>query len=77
MRKAKIDDYLKQIIDGQQIIADLISEQTKKITVSNNSKREKALAYLDPKNREKAKHMREKNPEIYDYITEILKLFFT
>jgi len=76
MRK-KHEEKIISVLDNQ---INLLSSLIKKTTVMNNNivdNKNKPLAFHGEQDREKAKELREINPELFDFIIEIMKLYFS
>lgn len=55
-----------------------LDRMTKKMAVdNNNSIGKKPIMYIGPETREEAFKLKRKDPELYEYITEVLRLYFT
>lgn len=76
----------KDAIDILSSVGNSIDRQTaaienliKKITLLQNMSIQKsnAIMYIAPEQRENARNLALENPDLYEYITEVLKLYFT
>lgn len=74
-------DLLGEIHTELRKINDNLDRLIKRISVFHNEKNVGSAArpygWLTPSERLKADELRKKDPEVYDYITECLKLFLT
>lgn len=71
-QKKKTAEILSEINSKLNTIIDLLNIQIKRFAKSSNEPK----AWIQKKDREEAEKLRELNPEMYDYVIEMLKLYF-
>lgn len=81
MRIREIINVLYSILYEQRRANDRLDRVIKRISVLHNEKNVGSAVglygWLTPSERLKAKELRKKDPEAFDYITECMKLFLT